>query len=37
MESPGRIRKCVRYYNPCDTSRRGTHVRVKRCAQFAPV
>jgi len=32
----GRYRHCVEYYNPCDISRKGTHVRVRRCKRFAP-
>jgi len=40
MENPGYrrkgIRHCVEYYSPCDTSKKGTHVKYRRCKKFAP-
>jgi len=30
----GRIKECVEYYNPCDTNRKGEHVRVRRCKRY---
>jgi hypothetical protein len=28
-------KKCIAFYSPCDTNKKGKHVRVKRCKQYS--